>query len=542
MINKEMKIDMQEFPIAYLRLVKETTTITDSITEFIDDGIDAGATLINLNYDFESHNLKYEDNGCGMSYEKLVKYATKVFTHMETDSNVKSRIGIKGVGSKNALLKLANTSDINHPSYVTWQTSTGDDVISNLAWKLCEYDDCIKNTIVYSNENHSKFRGTMITIENCIDITNSRLNCIANQISKTYGEFLSNGIDIRINGASLKGFDPMYLNILGDKINYEGLHLINGFCYIVRKKKMRNSKGEMVDVRYVGLFMPRKGKSKNDKSPFDIYKHISDDGGQRFSGIYSTYNRRYIENGDNTIRMIEKNSNGGGVGRTRMLILIDEKNQDIFGVKSNKSNGIINLKENDKLFDTSIEETSFFQSFICDYIYLTRIYRDFESPIKPIPITHDALSLLYDENLKTENNVRLNKKDIQYIVYDDNELKIDKTKKVINKKTIIKEIVISAKAECNEEMRNKERIKVNISNTVNVNNGLPFICEKINDREVDIHLNGKNNDIKEYLKNGRKEITEITKLWAVMWMSLNEQIEDEKIIKSIMFNMSMKFF
>lgn len=108
------KIRIKGMGLAYMDELKKTEVL-DAFCELIDNAIDASASEIRMEYGQNRYGEAYivvEDNGVGMSKDTLVKVGSDYKCHISLGENT---IGIRGMGMKNALIRLAN-------KITTWAT------------------------------------------------------------------------------------------------------------------------------------------------------------------------------------------------------------------------------------------------------------------------------------------------------------------------------------------------------------------------------------------------------------------------------------
>lgn len=338
--------------IAYLSKVRESMTPVQAIEEYVDNMIQKNAKEISIRIDNENHVIEIVGNGGDiMPFEKMVEYGKKYIFH-SVDENDKNQIGLKGVGSKDAAICLTDYAEKGYGKFTFMSGKIGEK-LNRLSWTICLDEDVLSEKTVDIVPNDINLNGSLIRIENAIEINGHVVNFIKKDFSKIYSRFISDGLKLAVNGAEIKSFDPMYLNLLGENRNKEGLHnTMEGMMYhIVKFKTFHSVKypSDKINVKLtmVGFTPLAKTKGITNKA---------DEGGTKSNGVYINLGGRYVEHGGNMDKMINRAGTGGGTGRRRICLDIDSRGADVFGITSNKGNGVPAFVRNERVLFEFIDD------------------------------------------------------------------------------------------------------------------------------------------------------------------------------------------
>lgn len=387
------KVTIKGVESALLSKVRESINPINAVMEFIDNSIDAGATNISITY--RNNKLSIKDNGCGMSKTAIKKWCSEITTHI---SNGIKNIGIKGVGSKYAMMTLANLDDYNS-SKVEIKTFKKNSEPQHIVW-LIELGK--KFEIVQVNPDIANF-GTEIIINDCVNLDEQQLvYAIGHQYSN-----IPNKVSIKFNNKLIKFEDNCHLNLLGNDINVDGNYIKDGIVFGVRTIKAINEKtNDEINLKIVGITISQNA-SDNKYKP--TRKNCRD------GGVYVLYNNRYINYGDNTTRMFNQgNSDRAGKGNIRVLLILNDENQHPFSINSDKNLGIKPLFENQKLRNYVVNNK-------------TNLYNFIEE------INKKAYSIISYETKKTNGDKNLRNEITQVVVdalYDKKQVKNSTIKKL----------------------------------------------------------------------------------------------------------------
>lgn len=346
-----MNVKMKGMDEQYIVMLQEHTSICDATAEFGDNAIDAKATEVKYTYDGD--RLVVADNGKGM-VDKLEDFATNYKTHLSVGDNT---IGIKGVGGKDAILRISDY--FGKGSVVTIITSNGTRT-RRLTWVLSKKEHQI-NDISICDMDEVMPSGTTITITNPL-VDNRILAKVENGFSYTYSYKIQfEGIKILFNTTSAKGSlheikpnDEFCLKkLIGEhgefahRLNENCEHYEDGVFFVVRQNKFQNASHEVINVPNILIYIADEKLANMEGTEKDAYC------GQKFGALY---NGRYITNSSSSIKVHYPTcTNTGGTWRIRNIVIISShKAYELFSGKSNKSKGILPIQKNERLEDYKI--------------------------------------------------------------------------------------------------------------------------------------------------------------------------------------------
>ena len=338
--------------IAYLSKVRESMKPFQAIEEYVDNMIQKNAKVISININNENHVIEIVGNGGNiMPFDKMVEYGKNYIFH-SVDENDKNQIGLKGVGSKDAAICLADYIEKGYGRFTFMSGKIGEKLVK-LSWTICLDEDVLKDKTVDIVPNDINLNGSLVRIENAIEINGHIIKFIKDDFAKIYSRFISDGLKLIVNGEEIKSFDPMYLNLLGENRNKEGLHnTMEGMMYhIVKHKTFHSSKypSDKINVKVTMVGFTPLAKEKGVTNKFD-------EGGTKSNGVYINLGGRYVEYGGNMDKMINRAGTGGGTGRRRICLDIDSRGADVFGITSNKGNGVPPFIRNERILFEFIDE------------------------------------------------------------------------------------------------------------------------------------------------------------------------------------------
>lgn len=328
---------------------RESINDVDAIKEFVDNPI-KNANLIEINYDRATNTLKVFDNWGGFTLKQLEKVFATATSHLNTD---KDSLSYFGYGLKKAIIRLINHTN-GQDSSATIISSNGERMIKAV-WTI-ENGFEKEHSEIYNEvelKDSDSWVGTEIIINNCVPLPIKFETMLMKELSETYATDIENGLTLVFNGHVISPNDYCYINNLGEDMTKEGENLImkNGVFYKVNNLYFRDieNKNITLPIRVIGVYLPEYlfGDEKIKRSEILCE---NDSPKQERCGIYARYNGRYIMTGKgNVIAMLRKNSNSGGVGRTRLMLDLNSLNASLFEIYSTKSNGILNIVENQNL-------------------------------------------------------------------------------------------------------------------------------------------------------------------------------------------------
>lgn len=349
----ENKITMKGMDVQYISLIHESVSVCDAVKEFVDNAIDAKAKNISLLY--EDGLLEIIDDAPMGMVDSLEIFAQNYKSHIASNKNT---IGIKGVGAKDAMLRLADF--FKKGSIITIITSNGKKA-KKLTWHLCEKTDSINSVYIDELEDVTTC-GTHIIITNPCSVDNRVIAKVRKSLSYTYSYKMKfEGIKIKIKGGvndSSSVVEPMdffYLDKLFgkngehlDRISKNGNFECDGVFFIVRQNTFKkNGYNEYISIPTIQIFLSDAAERNDYDDGADAY----DDA--KFGALF---NGRFISK-ESTSEQNEfvKALNRGGAWRCRTVIIVNDDTYELLSGKSNKSNGIIPLKNNHLLKDYTIK-------------------------------------------------------------------------------------------------------------------------------------------------------------------------------------------
>lgn len=306
---KSQKINVTERFI--LQALRSTGySVYTAIPELIDNAIDAEASKIDIEYKPLEKTLWIEDNGKGMSFEKL-KESMDIGCNREYND---TEIGYFGVGMKSACLNLVDFDVEDHCIEII---SSDGKTISTATWSP------IQHPLDYGIKQEPSLSGnkfTTIKIEGVIKFQEAKLK---KELGVFYYPILNcNNLAITVNGDKIFPNDPLYRTSNNTKQN----------------SFYANVKGQLIKIDAVALDANQVKHSWDDvrNSGFTMEK----------SGVYVVYGGRYIEYGGTLGLKVLHNSDN----RTRIEFTVPKDLTSIFNVKFNKTKGM-NIIDDDCLDD-----------------------------------------------------------------------------------------------------------------------------------------------------------------------------------------------
>jgi len=284
-------------------------SVYTAIPELIDNSIDAEAKKIKITYDSQERTFIIEDNGNGMSFDKL-KESMDIGCDREYND---TEIGYFGVGMKSACLNLVDFDIVDH--FVEIRSFDGNQA-TRVLWSP------INNPLDYDifSEAPSTEKGTTIKIYGVSKFQESKLK---KDLGVFYYPILNcNDLDITVNDNKIFSNDPLYRNSDATKKN--------SFKATV--------KGQDIDIQACAMDANQVKHSWDDgkNSGFTMDK----------SGVYVIYGGRYIEYGGSLGLRVQHNQDN----RTRIEFSVPKDLTTTFNVKFNKTKGL-NIADDDCLAD-----------------------------------------------------------------------------------------------------------------------------------------------------------------------------------------------
>lgn len=288
-----------------------------AIYELVDNSKDAEASQVTITYNKDLSVLVIEDNGKGMSSNELL-LAMDFGTEKEyyDDDN----IGYFGIGLNTAILNLFDKEFQNPEECVAYIDTNNGSESSKVSWK-----PMVSPWDVYGEISNKKTLGTRIEIYN---VRNFNVASLKKNMGVIYYPLSNTGFNITICQVT-KG------NVTESKLEF------NDPLY---RQQVLNS--NFVESTVAGELIRLDAVVLNDT----IEKH-SWDGSKGFNydkgGCYFKYGGRYIEYGGTFGAASYQDP---WFARTRIEVEIPKHLTEVFGVKFNKTRGMVSL-DNSELDD-----------------------------------------------------------------------------------------------------------------------------------------------------------------------------------------------
>jgi hypothetical protein len=287
-----------------------------AIYELIDNSKDADANTITIIYNKDLSILVIEDNGKGMSNKELLSAMDFGAERDYYDDN----IGYFGVGMKTSILNLFNKDIENEDAIAYIETFNGKES-SKISWR-----PMVSPWDVYGEPATKKTQGTRIEIHNCKTIYVSSLK---KNIGVIYYPLVNSGININavevnkgvVTESMVEYNDPLYRHEPSAQTNFVEATVLD--------ETIRMDAVVMSDTF--------------DKHSWDAGKGFTYDKG----GVYFKYGGRYIEYGGTFGATSYQDP---WFSKTRIEVEVPKHLTEVFGVKFNKTRGIVSL-ENPQLDD-----------------------------------------------------------------------------------------------------------------------------------------------------------------------------------------------
>lgn len=294
-----------------------------AIYELIDNSKDAGATEIHVIYDKERKTLVIEDNGKGMSEKELNDGIDLGSMRDYYEDNV----GYFGVGMNTSILNLFNkpSEDIKKDT-VLFDEFTKNNIVfidtnngfesTKISWK-----PWFSVLDVYNEVSNKTTAGTRIEIHN---VKNFNTTSLKKNLGVIYYKTLKND--------NLK----IYVTLInGDEYN-ESLVIYNDPLY----RHEQSIQSNYVDATVCGEQIRLTACLMSDL--FEKHSWDSNDNGFSYNkgGVYFVYGGRYIEYGGTFGATTYQDP---WFSKTRIEVEVPKHLTEIFGVKFNKTNGIVSL-------------------------------------------------------------------------------------------------------------------------------------------------------------------------------------------------------
>ena len=431
-----MEIRCTSTDIAYISKVRNMgMTKSHAVSEFVDGMIQKGASLIKIRIDNHNKVFTITGNGTGMSYDDCKEFA-KNFMWSKTSEEDKNRISFWGVGTKDAAIVLSDIDNedvlYSHFKFSTAMSESSE--ISTIDWDICRNEAKFQKRIVNRCINDQRMVGASIKIEDIQVFSQKDFKDLQTFLNDTYGKHVFEGVKIIVESSVTKsgrisfeerfsvcGSDPIYLNVLGDNINKDGMYISRdkGILHTVNTIKVKNDRNKEMTVKVVTAFVT------------DKYEPGKEAGAPK-SGFYVEIGGRRIEYGGNLKSFIGLTPTGGGMGRNRVLVILPPDGggkENPFGLKPNKSAGVTPFNDNTLLNWYSDDNGNYFSAIMKHCFIFGRRFYEATNSFKDKK--NGNTYLIYPEVADDVYNKWLAKKE-----YDDTTKKAAKkaAKKIKNKK------------------------------------------------------------------------------------------------------------
>jgi hypothetical protein len=297
-------------------------TFNNSISEFIDNSLDAGSkriTITAIPIKKDLYNLIIEDDGCGID-SLIIKDVIKKIGYGNLSNYKSNSISNYGLGMKFAMINLCQFGECKITSIKNTIKSTV---------YLDNNDIPLVSDVFVSNTND--INGTKIEIPN-VKTTSNQITSLIKYLGVTYFPHVDNGNNLEIiiindNKEKFVEFtDPLYRNVNNSITYKEGISVNNTHIDLNYKD---SSYRVFLRARHFDHSF-----NENNLSSWDIQQGTAGFSGTK-SGVYFRLNGRYITlgNGDYYVRT----SNQAGSNRNRIEVDIDRDLISLMGIGFNKS-------------------------------------------------------------------------------------------------------------------------------------------------------------------------------------------------------------
>jgi hypothetical protein len=407
---------------AFIEEVKEGMTFKEAVLEYVDNGFEHARSRVDIVFNQKENSFKCSNDGAPIQH--ISEIVCDFTTHIE-QSNIGSYnkpISNFGKGFKKAFLKIGdmgNGSTINifakDKLYNVTQYASINSVYKD--------ENCINQTgadIWRYNDVIPYEEGTLMEIKGIENSFWISVEDFENYCADRYGLISRlKKIDLYINGKQIKFKDYCRLENLGDNINKDGVYVINDIVYWVKTYCPSHPKYGKVEFKCVYVFISRKAESE---------KTIDSRGGLADSGYYTFRGYRIMDCGGNAQKMFANmpaQFNTGGCERFRVAIFTDNA-LDFFGIRSNKSLGILPFTDNDKLKEYKINGQTMYTIFRQDSVTFGSLNTDESKNFRETGQYNE----LTDEMIRNRCKTYTDKKKEERVIKKST--KLEKAKKVVS--------------------------------------------------------------------------------------------------------------
>ncbi|MGL4589682.1 MAG: ATP-binding protein [Mycoplasmatales bacterium] len=398
-----------------------------AIADIIDNSLDAQATSVSINVNFDENTILICDNGIGMNKETMIE-ALRLGS--ETGKN-RNNLGKFGFGLKSASFSQANKIVVaskkeNITNEITFDV--GKSVQQN-EWIAFESNEIINKLSEYKTGTVVKWNDLYRLGVDKIEI-NEKLDEVCNNLiyflGKTFYVYIDEGIEFDLNGIPIESISPFYeKNATSRNIDTQtfefGEDKITINAYDISKVQKRNSDNNLIESQ--GIYVFRNKRFIKNIGWLSITKH-------------PTYNLLRVKldvgaNEDDLLNIDFKKSNVEIPNRIKQeirkfennIVKIQRKNQKIIGKKKlfyNQTNINYVYTSKDKLNANHI----FINNFLCEKAISMNDLNEFLCKVKRMDdiantpkIKHDDEEFLFDllEELKKSFE---NKEEFYSLIYN----------------------------------------------------------------------------------------------------------------------------
>lgn len=184
-------------------------SLNNAIADIVDNSIDANATQIKITVDLNGENIQIVDNGSGMEFDRMVE-ALRLGS--ETGKNA-NELGKYGFGLKSASFSQCNVitvvSKLTKINEVTFDINKSIEQDNWIAYESNNYRELIETnsgTAVIWNDLYR----LGIKSEDRKEKLISSMEDLRLFLSKTFYQFIDNGLELFLNGQRLESQSPFY--------------------------------------------------------------------------------------------------------------------------------------------------------------------------------------------------------------------------------------------------------------------------------------------------------------------------------------------
>ena len=257
-IKMENSVEYESIPNAYLLLSSLRSmgyTEETAIADIIDNSITAGATRININFEWKNQRIVISDNGEGMGEQELLN-AMKIGSANPNLVRSENDLGRFGLGMKTASFSVGKrlivaTKVEQKISNACWDL---DEVEKQNAWKIIILDEKDSTYSVCKEILEQLNSGTIVVIQQLDKIIDNNnleksknkyyhiIKKVKRHVSLVFHRFIEeDGLQIFVNGNLIEAWNPFVINNsatqeLSSEEYYEGDKCISIQPYVLPHK------------------------------------------------------------------------------------------------------------------------------------------------------------------------------------------------------------------------------------------------------------------------------------------------------------------